>query len=160
MRTLIAYTTKYGCTTKCAEILKPFLEGEVVIRPVKDIKEKLDLFDTIILGGSVYMGKIQKSLTHFCCQQKKILLKKKLGIYISCYTPKDTPGFLESLFPEELLKHATYATTVGGVMDYKKMNFAYRKLFESLKKIDGFNEGFTEPSINIDEIHKLADAMK
>ena len=44
-------------------------------------------------------------------------------------------------------------------MDYEKMNFIYRKLFQSLKKIDGFNEGFTEPKINKDEIKKLADII-
>ena len=44
-------------------------------------------------------------------------------------------------------------------MDYEKMNFLYRKLFQSLKKIDGFNEGFTEPVINEGEIKKLAEAV-
>ncbi|EQJ51507.1 hypothetical protein QSI_4413 [Clostridioides difficile P28] len=44
-------------------------------------------------------------------------------------------------------------------MDYEQMNFLYRKMFQSLKKIDGFNEGFTEPQINKVEIKKLAEAI-
>ena len=56
-------------------------------------------------------------------------------------------------------EYASYVTSVGGIMDYEKMNFLYRKLFQSLKKIDGFNEGFTEPVINEGEIKKLAEAV-
>ena len=44
-------------------------------------------------------------------------------------------------------------------MHYEKMNVVYRKLFQSLKKIDGFREGFQEPQINLEEIQKLADAV-
>ena len=44
-------------------------------------------------------------------------------------------------------------------MHYEKMNVVYRKLFQSLKKIGGFQEGFQEPQINLEEIQKLADAV-
>ncbi len=56
----------------------------------------------------------------------------------------------------DILEHATYITTVGGEMQYDKMNFLYRKMFESLKKIDGFNAGFKEPDIEMEEIIKIA----
>jgi len=55
------------------------------------------------------------------------------------------------------LTHAAYATIVGGRMDYEKMSFAYRKLFQFLNKIEGFREGFVEPKIDIEEIQKLAE---
>ncbi len=73
--------------------------------------------------------------------------------------PERYSGFFETLYPIELINHASYVTSVGGIMDYEKMNFLYRKLFQSLKKIDGFNEGFTEPVINEGEIKKLAEAV-
>lgn len=40
----------------------------------------------------------------------------------------------ETLFPLELLNHAFYVTCIGGEMNYDKMNFLYRRLFQSLKK--------------------------
>lgn len=86
------------------------------------------------------MGKIRKEITHFCNRNLNQLLLKKIGLFACCYTPNGTEGFFETLFPVELLNHASYVTTVGGKMDYEKMNFLYRKLFQSLKKIDGFNE--------------------
>lgn len=66
---------------------------------------------------------------------------------------------METLFPLELIDHAFYVTSVGGEMNYEKMNFLYRKMFQSLKKIDGFNDGFTEPEINKVEIKKLVEAI-
>jgi len=154
MKTAIVYATKYGCTKKCAEILKTYLHGEVNILSVKADKINLSQYDTVFIGGSVYMGKIQKEITHFCKRNLKQLLHKKIGLFACCYTPKDTVGFFETLYPIELINHASYVTSVGG-----KMNFLYRKLFQSLKKIDGFNEGFTEPVINEGEIKKLAEAV-
>lgn len=50
-------------------------------------------------------------------------------------------------------------TAVGGEMNYEKMNVFYRKMFQALKKIDGFHEGFQEPQINRKEIQRLADAV-
>ena len=159
MKTVIVYATKYGCTKRCAEILKSYLNGEVNIIQAKADKINLAEYDAVLIGGSVYMGKIRKEITHFCKRNLKQLLRKKIGLFACCYTTNGTEGFFETLFPLDLLKHASYVTSVGGKMDYEKMNFLYRKMFQSLKKIDGFNEGFTEPEINKDEIKKLAEAI-
>lgn len=156
MKTLIVFSTKYGCTQKCADILKSYLQGEVHISLAKDIKGDLRKFDNVIVGGSVYMGKIQKEVVHFCNKNKKLLLNRRLFLFACCYTPKDTEGFFETLFPKGILNYAIYTTNVGGEMQYDKMNFLYRKIFESLKKIDGFNQGFKEPSIDLEELRTLA----
>ena len=159
MKIAIVYATKYGCTKKCAEILKSYLHGEVSIHSAKADKINLSQYDAVFIGGSVYMGKIQKEITHFCKRNLKQLLHKRIGLFACCYTPKDTEGFFETLYPIELINHAFYVTSVGGEMNYEKMNFLYRKMFQSLKKIDGFNEGFTEPVINESEIKKLAETV-
>lgn len=159
MKTLILYSTKYGCTKKCAEILKSYLNGDVYILHIKSAPASLTEYDTVLIGGSIYMGKIQKEITRFCKHNTKQLLQKKLGLFACCYTPNGTDGFFETLFPKELLCHASYVTAVGGEMNYEKMNVIYRKMFQALKKIDGFHEGFQEPQINRKEIQKLADAV-
>lgn len=115
----------------------------------------IEQYDTVFIGGSVYMGKIQKEISRFCKHNLKLLLQKKLGLFVCCYTPKDKEGFFETLFPSELIDHASYVTSVDGEMNYEKMNFLYRKMFQSLKKIDGF----TEPEINKVEIKKLVEAI-
>ena len=44
MKTAIVYATKYGCTKKCAEILKTYLHGEVNILSVKADKINLSQY--------------------------------------------------------------------------------------------------------------------
>lgn len=156
MKILVIYATKYGCTKKCAEILKSFLDEEVEILSAKSYKIDLTQYDVVLIGGSVYMGKIRKEIIQFYKRNKKQLENKRIGLFVCCYTPNGTDGFLESLFPKEMLEHAFYATCVGGEMNYRKMNCIYRKMFQSLKKIDDFNKVFTDPTINKEEIRKLA----
>lgn len=159
MKTLIVYASKYGCTKECAALLQERLQGDVTITTVAECRDGLEPFDRVVVGGSVYMGKIQKSISRFFKKHERTLLQKTLGLFASCYTPIDTEGYLQTLFPENLLSHAVCATLVGGRMDYEKMNFAYRKLFQSLKKIEGFRAEFVEPEIQMAEIQRLADVM-
>lgn len=159
MKILIVYATKYGCTKKCAELLKAHLSGDVTIASVKEHGIDVRLYDTIVIGGSIYMMKIQSSITRFCRHHKRHLLQKKLGLFTCCYTPNGTEGFFEKFFPPELLRHASCVTSVGGEMDYDKMNVIYRKMFQSLKKIDDFNKDFTEPQIQIADIQQLATTL-
>ena len=46
MKIAIVYATKYGCTKKCAEILKSYLYGEVSI---KSIYLNMTLFLLVVL---------------------------------------------------------------------------------------------------------------
>lgn len=159
MKTLIVYASKNGCTSDCVHHLQTKLKGDVtVVNAAKKIP-KLDDFDTILIGGSVHMGKIQRKITSFCNQNKGQLLEKKLGLFVCCYTSEGEPGFLESLFDERLLAHATITSIFGGEMRYDRLSFAYRKLFESLNKIEGFRQGFVEPEIKYAEIEGFAEVV-
>lgn len=156
VRTLIIYASKNGCTEYCARYLKEKLGKNAVVTNVENKISKMDDFDTILIGSSVHMGKIQKKITSFCRLNKSQLLGKELGLFVCCYTKEDEEGFIESLFDNELLNHATTTSIFGGEMRYDKLNIVYRKLFESLNKVEGFREGFTEPEIKYDEIDKFA----
>lgn len=159
MKVLIVYGTKYGCTKKCAEILKSYLPGEVTIISAKAAPASLKSYDVVFIGGSVYMGKMRKEVIRFCSKNKIELMNKRLGIFVCCYTPNGTDGFIETLFPKEILSHASYVTCVGGEMNYEKMNVIYRKMFQALNKIDDFKKGFIEPQIHIEELQILAEKV-
>lgn len=98
MRTLIIYASKYGCTKDCAEILESSIKGEVVLINIKNKIPDMLTFDSIIIGGSIYMGKIQRSITNFCKRNKAKLLQKKIGLFICCYTPIDNETFINDFF--------------------------------------------------------------
>lgn len=159
MKTLIVYATKYGCTKKCAEILKTFLDDDTRIAQAKNDTINLNEYDNIVIGGPVYMGKMQNVITAFCKRYKSELLTKRLALFACCYTPCEDTEYLNRLFPRELLGHSLCTTTVGGIMNYEKMNYFYRKMFQTLKKTDDFNKGFVEPEIRIEDIKKIAYAI-
>lgn len=159
MNTLILYATKYGATKQIAEQLAKGLGGSVTIRNIHDGKPSIAAFDTVIVGGSIYMNKIQYGIASFLRANERKLLKKRLGLFIGCYTPPETEGYLEQFFPTALLAHAQAKDMLGGLMQYDKMNPFYRKIFMSLKKIDDFNKSFIEPKIETERIRVFAERM-
>src|SRR5690554_7784897 len=83
MNTLIAYGTKYGCAEKCAIELANELDGNVDTVNLKE-NNKLELakYDRVIIGGSAYIGRIQKEVTDFINLNLNELLKKEIGLFI------------------------------------------------------------------------------
>ncbi|SDM93609.1 flavodoxin domain-containing protein [Acetanaerobacterium elongatum] len=160
MNTLILYATKYGATKQIADQLARELGGNVTINNIHDGKPGIEAFDTVIVGGSVYMNKIQHGITSFLKANEKQLIKKRLGLFIGCYTPPETEGYLEQFFSTALLAHAQAKDMLGGLMQYDKMNPVYRKIFMSLKKIDDFNKNFIEPKIETERIRAFAERMQ
>ncbi len=67
MKTLIAYSTTLGCTEQCASKLKDDLGEEVeMVRISRRRRYNLEKYDTIIVGGSIHEGMIQRSVYKFC----------------------------------------------------------------------------------------------
>lgn len=89
MNTLIVYSTKYGCTEKCASILSKKLMGKVELCNLKiGSIPNLSEYDKVIIGGSIYIGKIQKEVSEFCSRNLDVLKDKKIGLFI-CAMQKD-----------------------------------------------------------------------
>lgn len=160
MSTLIVYATKYGATKQIVDEMAQKLGQDVTIKNIKDGRIDIKNYDTIIIGGSIYMNKIQKKIKRFVKRKESQLLQKRLGLFIGCYTPADTKGYLEQFFPSPLLEHAKAKGILGGMMQYDKMNAIYRKIFLSLKKIDDFNKNFKEPVIEEEQINQFVTALQ
>ncbi|MFR1709563.1 MAG: flavodoxin domain-containing protein [Clostridium sp.] len=159
MKTLIVYASRYGCTKECAEGLSKLISGDVTVININNKVKEIKSFDTIIIGGSIYMGKIQKDISNFCKQNKNILLRKKIGLFICCYTPIEQTDFINNFYDSDLLRHSKINSILGGEMRYDKMNFFYKKLFQSLNKIEGFKKGVIEPSISQHQIKKFSEII-
>lgn len=155
MSTLIAYATKYGCTEKCASMLAKKLTGKVDLLNLKEGKS-LDLshYDKVIIGGSVYIGKIQKEAAEFCTKNLDELKNKKIGLFICGMQEKDAIDTeLNASFPEELLSIASAKGYFGGEFIFKKLNFFERLVVKKISKIDkDISNILTE---NIDNFAKL-----
>lgn len=90
MNTLIVYSSKYGCTEQCAKILSEELKGEADLINLKNVKDiNISKYDTVIIGGSIYIGKIQKEVAGFCAKNLDILKEKKLDyLFVVCRKKK------------------------------------------------------------------------
>ncbi|MCX7709531.1 MAG: flavodoxin domain-containing protein [Clostridia bacterium] len=136
MKNIIIYATKYGSTEKAAKMLKSKLTGDVLL--VNVLKEKvpsLEEYDQIILGGSIYMGRVQKELTEFIEKNLSLLLKKKVGLFICAGSPDPAARQkeLETVFPAELYNHASTKELFGYELTFEKMGFLDKTITRAMK---------------------------
>lgn len=129
MKTLIAYSSKYGGTLECARRIAQRLPDGATLHDL-DASAAVDLapYDCVVVGCSVYMGKPRKAAIRFARQQKDALLQKRLGLYLCCIQDieKNVLQQLELAYPAALRKHAAAMEQLGGVVDFTK-----------LRKVDG-----------------------
>ena len=156
MSTLIAFASKYGFTKTCAEILGKKLEGKVDICDLGSNHPDLTKYDKVIIGGSIYAGKIRKPVKSFCSDNQNTLKDKKTGFFI-CGMAKedDAQKQLESSFPKELLATAAAKGFFGGECNYNKMNFIEKFI---MKKITGSDQ--SQSRIAEENITRFAGLMR
>lgn len=129
MKTLILYMTSHGCAGKAAEMLREFLPGDVEQVNLEHSEPPLlDNFDTIIIGGSIRIGSIQKKLRRFCEKNTGMLVTKRIGLYICCmYENEKALEQLRNNYPDPLVRHALATGIFGGELDFEAMN-AFEKM--------------------------------
>lgn len=136
MKTLIAYSTKYGTTLKCATLLKEKLNHDITLFDVSS-KNKVDIssFDCIIIGGPVYIGKLRADAKKFCEKNLDILLTKKIGLFICHLEKEKSPKeIISKQYPNELAKIASAAKGFGGASLISKMKGLDKFMFTKMAK--------------------------
>lgn len=158
MKTLIVYTTKYESTKKCVERLQKQLSGEVSIIQAGEKKPfpEVEAFDTVILGGAVYIGRFPKALQEFIHQNKTVLLQKRLGLFFVGATPLERAQEIWQLFSAELLDHASVKMGFGGEIDWSKLKFFDRQIMKLVQK----SEGFQMPVLSYTAVEEFAKQIQ
>jgi len=138
MKILILYGTKHGCTEKCAKILSEKLTEKVDLYNLKERKDiDISQYDKVIIGGSIYIGKIRKEVSDFCLQNLNVLKEKSVGLFICCMGEGEAvEKQLNEAFPKELIENAVAKESFGGEFIFKKMNFFERLIVKKVSKID------------------------
>ena len=154
MKTLIIYATKYGSAETCANLLKEKLIGDVQVvnittYPVPELQE----CEQVILGGSIYMGRIQKELKAFSEQHLKTLLTKKIGLFVCAGEENEQYNELKAAFPPQLYEHAAAKDVFGYEIDLGRVNWLERQMLRL--------KGTKSSSSNLlhDNIEKLTVVM-
>ncbi|WP_058303030.1 flavodoxin domain-containing protein [Gorillibacterium timonense] len=139
MKSIVIYATKYGSTAEVAKRIKAELGGEArLCNIMTDSVPPLDVYDTVILGGSIYVGKVQKKLTNYISRNLNSLLTKNVGLYLCAGETKEEGRlqFLQKAYPDTLYRHAAVKEVLGYAYAFDKMNFLERWI---IKKIKGDN---------------------
>ncbi|WP_286946980.1 flavodoxin domain-containing protein [Acetobacterium sp. UBA5834] len=135
MKTLILYASTYGFTKDCVQMLKKNVNGDVqIVNITKESIPTLDDYDTILIGGSIYMGQIQKPIKNYCLKNLDALKNKKIGFFISCGSAEHSDDYFKTAFPETLLNQAVSIENFGGEMRPDKMNFFHKFVSNMVEK--------------------------
>jgi len=152
MNTLIAYSTTLGCTEQCASKLKDDLgNGVEMVRISRRRRYNLEQYDTIIIGGSIHEGMIQRSVYKFCENNLEVLLKLQVGLFVCCMDPDaNEQELIDRAFPEKLVKHALSSGFFGGELNIKKMNLLQKIMTRKAARLQ------KEPEIDFQKILDFA----
>ena len=155
-KTLIAYSTTLGCTEQCASRLKEDLgEGVEMVRISRRRRFNLQNYDTIIVGGSIHEGMIQRSVHKFCESNLEVLLKKAIGLFVCCMDPDaNEQELIQRAFPDELIKHALASGFFGGELNIKKMNLLQKIMTRKAARLQ------KEPDIDFQKILQFARRLQ
>jgi menaquinone-dependent protoporphyrinogen oxidase len=138
MKTLIVYVSKQGCCEKSATMLLHGLGNEATMVEL-DADTRLDLkpYDTVIIGGPIYYGRLEGRVRRFCRRHMEALLQKRLGLFICCLeTGEQADEELHEAFPPELLSHAVASGFFGGEIALERLNFVDRFMVRSIAKVE------------------------
>lgn len=137
MRTLIAYSSKHGCTEKCTRLISSQLTGEVERVNLKETPEvNLSTYDTVVLGSPVYAGRILDEVRSFTEEHLDDLMQKNLGLFICGMQEEHTiKKELELNYPAVLRKAAVAMDCFGGEYHFDTMNFMEKMIIKKVAKV-------------------------
>ncbi len=153
MNTLIVYSSKHGTTSSVAGLIWSRMDKKHThVTNVYDVHDyKISHYDTIIIGASVHVGKIQSSMSRFIEHYYDLLLQKRVGLFLCCMKEGDEAlRQFEEVFPEELRISSVSSRIVGGEFKVGRMS-----LWDKLTVKRRFGYLFDTSTINHDYIKEF-----
>jgi menaquinone-dependent protoporphyrinogen oxidase len=159
MKVLIVYATRYGATAGTTEEIAKILreEGfEVRVVNAKEEKVKdISEYELVVVGSGIQMGKWTSAADGFLSRFHRELSQKKLALFVSSMkTMSEREGRTDDLtksrkttLDDKVAKYNLHPIALGffgGVIDYNKMNFLFRRTM-----------GFLKPQLEKDDFKEL-----
>jgi len=127
MRTAIIYATKHGCTDKCAYTLANELEANTTVVNLETERNiNITEYETVIIGGSIHAGMINKKIKSFIDKNLDTLSKKKLGLFLCCMYEG------EKALEQFQVAHGLF----GGEFDFDKMNLLEKAIVKKVANVE------------------------
>jgi len=156
-KVLVVYGTRYGATEGTSEEIARVLRSEgldvSVVNAGREKVKDASGYDLIIVGSGIQMGQWTGAAKKFLQKLQKELPSKKVAIFVSsgAQTPEETENARKQYLEDRAAKHGLHPISMavfGGVWDFNKMFFLFRKTLASLRpKLEeaGFKE--VEPGL-------------
>lgn len=158
MKTAIVYATKYGSTEKAAEKIAAKL-SDCTLFDIHALPESFDEYDCVILGSYVHMGVLQRDIRAFALGQIRMLLQKKLAIFVCCAFPENAQTYFNNNIPPQLLKHAVACAALGGELDRSRLKGMDRLVARMVLKADHAKGVLHTFSLHDDKIGAFVDKL-
>ena len=139
MKTAIIYASKHGCTDKCAHTLANELNNNAALINLDESTDiNLDEFNTVIIGGSIHAGSMNKKIKKFTEKSIDLLNQKRTGLFICCMEEEDEKVLeqFQNAYPESLRNKAIAHGFFGGEFNFDKMNFFEKAIIKKIAKTD------------------------
>ncbi len=179
MKALIVFGTRYGATIGTSEEIAVVLREEgFEVRVANAKKEKIKRiseYELVIVGSGMKMGKWTGEADEFLKKFQRELEDKKFAIFASTMKTvseregktEDVTQMRKAALEDKVAQYNLHPIMLGffgGVLDYNKMGFLFRRTMGFLKpqlEKDGFKE--TEPGLydlrDWDEIRSWAKEL-
>ncbi len=136
MNTLIVYATKHGATERAAKKLSEKLNGNVdCFNLKKNIPESMDGYERVVLGTSVYAGKLHKEFVEFIKKNEEKLKKKEYAFFVCCGFETKAETYLRENFSDEIVDGALFVKYFGQEIVWKKMKLYERAAMIMVAKV-------------------------
>ena len=137
MNTLVLFSSKYGTTEKCVRQLATEIKGVVDIVNIKtDSIKPLDSYDNILIGGSIYVGTLNKDIKKQIEENAELLKSKNIGLFLCCQDKqKALAEFMTLNFPAWIIEKSFVRAHLGHEIKLEAMNFFERNLLKHVMKV-------------------------
>lgn len=149
MRTLVVFASRQGCSEKSARLIQRLLGSNSDVVDL-DIESEVDLapYQTVVVGGPIYYGRMRASVRYFCETHLQALLERRIGLYICCMQSGEVAlQELRDAYPPELLAHASATGVFGGDIHMERINFVERFIVRAVVRTEYSVTTFSEERV-------------
>ena len=168
MKIAIVYATVGGTTGECAALLAKELKNHSVeLFEIGKNEPEIGLFDVVVVGFPIMMGKALKSARNYLKINKNALSSTKAAYFICCGFVDCFEEYAEKCIPRELRAAAVDVGCLGGSLDPTRFKGLNRMVVKAVRaEILGGGDNADErkdmtlPTVMEENIAQMAEKIK
>ena len=168
MKILIIYSTKWGVSKACAQMLADRLTPsfDITVCDIQDTPPSPEAFDVAVIGGSIRMGKLNKKLKEYLKAHADLLNTRHAALFLCCGFTENFDDYARMQFPKNISADLG-VHFFGGELKPQKLTGVDRILVKMLRS-EVLRDDFEAPDPDIsplpeiipENIFRLADSIR